>query len=239
MLDELIKEPFLGFDKKAIIFLRALEKPKNNNKEWFDENRETYENYIKKPVRDLIDVLAPQITKIDPDIVVNYKSIFRINRDIRFSKDKHPYKTYVSFAFAFGRVKSSEIPQFYFHFSPKEFISAGGQYSSDPNMLKRIRKYILKNFDEYLSITTDKKFKRLYGQVQGNSLIKMPKEYHHLGKEGADKKLLETLKMKQFYVYNDFDPKMVLTPKMTEMVLSEIKNLHSFTKFLDKASKSK
>lgn len=237
MLDELIKEPFFGFDKKAFIFLRALKNSKNNNKEWFDANRGTYEEYLKKPMRDLIDTLAIEIRKIDPDIVVNYKSIFRINRDIRFSADKRPYKTYLSAAFAFDRVKSSEIPQFYFHFSPNEFITAGGQYSSESNMLKKIRKGIFNNFETYSKIINDKKFKREYGKVEGVSLIKMPKEYAHLAKQDTDKKLLETLKMKQFYVWKDFDPKIVLTGKLVDVVIKQIRLTYDFTKFLHEISK--
>ena len=95
MLGELIKEPFLGFQKEALKFLKDLSNDKNNNKVWFDKNRETYEIYLKKPMRDLIDTLAIEINKIDPDIVVNYKSIFRINRDIRFQKIKCPTKIYI------------------------------------------------------------------------------------------------------------------------------------------------
>ena len=117
MLDELVKEPFLGFQPEALKFLKSLSNPKNNNKIWFDKHRETYETYLKQPMKDLIDTLSIEINKSYPDIVVNYKSIFRINRDIRFSKNKMPYKNHYSAAFAFGKIKSAEIPQFYFHFT--------------------------------------------------------------------------------------------------------------------------
>lgn len=237
MLNDLIKEPFMGFDKKAFTFLRALKDPKKNNKEWFDANRETYEEYLKKPMRDLIDYLAVEIRKIDPDIVVNYKSIFRINRDIRFSADKRPYKTYLSAAFAFDRVKSSEIPQFYFHFSPEEFITAGGQYSSDTHMLKKIRKGIYKDFEKYEKIITDKNFKKEYKKVEGHSLTKLPKEYAHLAKTDTNPKLLDTLKMKQFYVWKGFDPKQALDTGLTETVIKHIKLQYDFTKFLHEITK--
>mgnify|MGYP003545529061 CR=1 FL=1 len=97
-------------------------------------------------MRELIDTLGIEINKIDSDIVVNYKSIFRINRDIRFSKDKAPYKSHYAAAFTFGSIKSAEIPQFYFHFNSKEFIFATGQYSMDNDYLKKIRKEIHSDF---------------------------------------------------------------------------------------------
>ena len=237
MLDELLNEPFFGFDKKAFTFLRALKNSKNNNKEWFDANRDKYEEYLKKPMRDLIDTLAIEIKKIDPNIVVNYKSIFRINRDIRFSQDKRPYKNYLAAAFAFDRVKSSEIPQFYFHISPDEFIVAGGQYSSESNMLKKIRKGIFENNDRYSNIINDKKFKREYGNVEGASLTNLPKEYAHLAKTDTDKKLLQRLKMKQFYVWKNFDPKIALDGKIVDVIVKQIKLMYDFTKFLHEVSK--
>jgi len=237
MLNDLIKEPFMGFDKKAFTFLRALKDPKKNNKEWFDANRDTYEEYLKKPMRDLIDYLAVEIRKIDPDIVVNYKSIFRINRDIRFSKDKSPYKTKLSAAFAFGRVKSSEIPQFYFHFGPDDFVIASGQYSSDPQMLKKIRKGIYQNFDRYLEIISDKKFKKEYSIIDGDTLTRLPKEYSNLEKSGADIRLMEALKMKQWYVWKDVDKKLTLDNRMTDIIIDQIKLSYDFTKFLHEISK--
>ncbi|MCX6164328.1 MAG: DUF2461 family protein, partial [Ignavibacteriae bacterium] len=96
MLDNFIKEPFLGFSNESLEFLKKLENKKYNNKIWFDKNREKYETYVKLPMRALIDNLTGELYKIDPSIVVNYKSIFRINRDIRFSKDKTPYKSITS-----------------------------------------------------------------------------------------------------------------------------------------------
>ena len=238
MLDELIKEPFLGFDPKAVKFLKSLKNPKNNNKEWFHEHSDTYENYIKKPVRDLIDTLAIEIKKIDPDIVVNYRSIFRINRDVRFSKNKHPYKTHVGFSFCFDTVKSAEIPQFYYHFSPDEgFLFAGGQYSTDPAKLKKIRAGILENFGEYVSITGNKKFKRLYGSVHGESISRLPKGYEHLNNEEVDKKLLDMLMMKQFYIEKYYDIEVIYSNKIVDIVTENIRNSYDFIKFLYEASK--
>jgi uncharacterized protein (TIGR02453 family) len=237
MLDELIKEPFLGFPKKALKFLKDLSIPSNNNKAWFDENRNSYEENLKKPMRDLIDTLAIEINKIDPDIVVNYKSIFRINRDVRFAKDKRPYKEIYAAAFAFDRIKAAEIPAFYFHFNAKEFLFASGQYSMDNDYLKKIRNHIFKNYNNYKAIITEKKFVKTFGNVSGESLIKLPKGYEGLNIEKEDPALIEILKMKQFYVYNNFKPDIVLKDDLPDVISEHIKISYDFNKFLSNAIK--
>ncbi len=235
MLGDLLREDFPGFDKEALKFLKDLKSPKKNNKEWFDKNRDKYESFVKQPMRHLIDTLADKIVKIDPEIVVNYKSIFRINRDIRFSKVKTPYKTYSSAAFAFYRVKTSEIPQFYFHFSPEEFIFAAGQYSMDTDNLKLIRKHIYKNFEEYSSIISEKKFAKKYGEVQGETLAKFPSEYRSGIEALSNVKLAKALKLKQYYVFESHKPEVVLDEGITGIITDNIRHTYNFTKFLTEA----
>jgi uncharacterized protein (TIGR02453 family) len=237
MLHELLKEPFPGFPGKALRFLKELSNPKNNNKEWFDKNRQTYEDALKNPMRDLIDSLATEINKIDPDIVVNYKSIFRINRDVRFSKDKKPYKTHYAAAFAFDRVKSAEIPQFYFHFDPKEFIFAAGQYSTDINQLKKIRTAISRNFKNYKAIILQKNFLKEYGNVKGVSLTRLPKGYENIDTFDSDPLLKSSLMMKQYYVFKSLKPAVILDNGIVDIIADNINRTYDFTKFLHNATK--
>jgi uncharacterized protein (TIGR02453 family) len=235
MLGELLKESFPGFDKEALKFLKDLKSPAKNNKAWFDENRERYDTFIREPMRHLIDTLADEVSKLDSDIVVNYKSIFRINRDIRFSKVKTPYKTMSSAAFAFNKNKSAELPQFYFHFNPEEFLIASGQYSMDPVLLKKIRRYIFENFDEYKSIVTNKKFKSRYGEVNGETLSNLPNDFKGNPVVEKNQLLANTLKMKQFYVFETHDPKIVLDESIVKIILDNIKATYDFTRFLTEA----
>ena len=236
MLNDLIRQPFTGFPKESLAFLKSLSNPTNNNKVWFDKNRDKYEVNLKLPMRNLIDDLAIEIKKIDNDIVVNYKSIFRINRDIRFSKDKTPYKNYYSAAFAFDKVKSSEVPQFYFHFSKDEFLFAAGQYSTDKDYAKKIRMSIAENYTGFMKIVSEKNFKKEFGNVQGNSLNKIPNGFENYLL--PNKPLLtELIKMKQFYVYKTFDINDVLSAKMKDDIVSCIKTTYEFTKFLHIATK--
>ncbi len=237
MLDLLVKEPFLGFRKEALKFLKALTNPANNNKLWFDANRAVYETYMKQPMRELIDSLAVEIYKLDPDIVVNYKSIFRINRDIRFSKNKTPYKSLYSAGFAFDKIKSSEVPQFYFHFDANEFLFAAGQYSMDSDFQKKIRAGIYKNFRTYKSIVTNKNFVKAFGEVRGESLSKFPRGFDNLDPDKADPLLVKTLKLKQFYVFRTYKPEVILNERLVDLLADDIKLSYDFTKFLHDSSK--
>ena len=233
MLSDLIQSPFLGFSEESVKFLKSLQNKKNNKKEWFEKHREEYEQYLKEPMKNLIDALAPELAKIDKDIVINYKSIFRINRDLRFSKDKTPYKTHYAAAFCFERIKKAELPHVYFHLEPAELIIAAGQYSMDPVNLKKIRYKIYSEFDEYLSIIEDKNFKKLYGEVVGIKQARPSKDYA----EVTDKKLEEILKMKQFYVFKSYKPELAFETSFVDLILQHAKVSHDFVKFLWEAMK--
>lgn len=237
MLNEILNKPFTGFPPGSVVFLKSLSNPKNNNRQWFEKHRDEYEEYLKIPMRDLIDELAIQINKIDPEIVVNYKSIFRINRDIRFSKDKTPYKTHYAAAFAFGKVKSAEVPQFYFHFSADEFLFAAGQYSMENAYLKKIRIKIAENFFEYENIIRNKYFIKEFKKIEGTRLTKIPAGFDNYLFAGDKKMLPEYLKMNQFYVFKSYKPAVILNEKLKELIISNIKLTYEFTKFLHSAIK--
>jgi len=237
MLDNLIKEPFLGFDEDSLAFLKKLENKKYNNKIWFDKNRNIYEQHIKLPMRALIDSLTGELYKIDPSIVVSYKSIFRINRDIRFSKNKQPYKSMSSASFCFDIIKKPEIPQFYFHFSPDEFLFAGGQYSLDPDKLKKIRKKIYDEFDYFKKIIAEKKFAKEYGKICGDKLTKLPRGYDDLKTDKKNEALIEILKMKQYYVFKSYKPELIFNPDLVNLIAHNVKLSYDFTKFLNDAIK--
>lgn len=232
--ENFIREPFLGFSKETIDFLRKLKNRKYNNKKWFDNNRDMYETFVKIPMRALIDTLYIELKKIDDNIIVGYKSIFRINRDIRFAKDKTPYKTQTSASFCYNTIKKSELPQFYFHLSPDEFLIAGGQYDKNPAILKKIRNEILRNFDEYKSIITDKRFVKEYKNIEGEKLKRFPKGYEILEKSRSEELLAESLKMKQYYVYKTYQPEVALKPDLTELITYHIGLMNPFMKFISR-----
>lgn len=128
------------FPKKTIIYLKKLSK--NNNREWFEANRDLYNSDFLEPSIQFIVDMGDKLQDIDPDIVAIPKvdkSIFRLHRDVRFGKDKTPYKTNAGLYFWNGKVKKMEASGFYFHLEPKLFGVGLGIYMFPPHLLKKYR----------------------------------------------------------------------------------------------------
>lgn len=228
-LDDLIHEPFPGFSKDTLGFLRKLKSPKNNNKAWFDKHRDIYESCVKDPMRLLIVSLSGELKKLDQRILITNKSVFRINRDIRFKKDKTPYKSHYAAAFTFNVIKRPEIPQFYFHLSPDEFLFAAGQYSTDTRIMDKIKKKIYNKKEEFLKIISNRNIKIDFGGVQGDFYAKLPGRYSYI----KDEKTLESVfRMKNIYVYRTYPPEIALDSGLVEMIINDVKTTFKFNEFL-------
>ena len=135
---------FSGFIKETVRFFTALRK--NNNKEWFDRNRETYDRHVMGPAKLFVTAMGKRLKKIAPHIVavprVN-KSIFRINRDTRFSLDPAPYKTNLGILFWDGNRSRLESSGYYFHLEPPDLWLGVGMYMIPDPLLGRYRKAIV------------------------------------------------------------------------------------------------
>jgi uncharacterized protein (TIGR02453 family) len=134
---------FSGFTKETVRFFTALRR--NNNREWFERNRETYEKHVMGPARLFVTAMGEKLRAIAPRIVavpkVN-KSIFRINRDTRFSLDPSPYKTNLGIYFWDGTRSRLESPGFYFHLEPPNLMVGGGMYMIPDSLIGRYRKAV-------------------------------------------------------------------------------------------------
>ena len=123
-------------------FLRDLSA--NNNKEWFDVHRSQYESDVKKPFRELVSALIEKVCAVDSSLYCTAEqAVFRINRDIRFSKNKTPYKTNLAAAIGPGGRRGS--PSFYIHVEPESMFVGGGVYSPSPEQIADIRWYIMRH----------------------------------------------------------------------------------------------
>ena len=187
--------PFEGFSKKTIIFLKNLKR--NNNRPWFERHREEFERDVKLPMQSMIVALQPHFQRFAPEVEADpRRSLFRIYRDVRFSKDKSPYKTHVAAHFVpRGRAKGIEGPGYYFHIEPGQVFIGVGIYMPPSDQLKKIRQAIAAQPETFLSIIKDPPFKKLFGKLEGEKLHRTPQGYE------PDHPMAEWLKFKQFFVF--------------------------------------
>lgn len=175
-------------------FLKYLKK--NNTKEWFEKNRKAYEA-AKEDYSALVNSVILQFGKKDESIasLTAKECLFRINRDVRFSKNKAPYKSNMGASIIHGG-KKSNLAGYYFHFEPggKSFVG-GGRYMVEPDMLKKIRQEIDYSWTEFNKIIANKKFVNFYGDLEkgeGWSLSREPKGYE------KDNPAIEYIKLKSW-----------------------------------------
>jgi uncharacterized protein (TIGR02453 family) len=135
---------FSGFTNETVRFFTALRK--NNNRAWFEKNRATYDAHVMAPAKLFVTAMGERLKRIEPGIIavpaVN-KSIFRINRDTRFSLDPAPYKTNLGIYFWDGRRSRMESSGFYFGFEPPDLYVGGGMYMIPDSLLGRYRKDVV------------------------------------------------------------------------------------------------
>jgi len=223
--------PFEGFPQKGTTFLKQLKK--NNRRDWFEKHRSDFESYVKLPMQSLIASLGPHFQSFAPEYEVNPKrSLFRIYRDVRFSKDKRPYKTHVAAHFVLrGKPKGTEGSGYYVHIEPGEVFVGAGIYMPDNDQLKRIRKRIADYSTEFLSVVNNAKMRKALGKLEGEKLQRAPKGY------SPEHPMAEWLKYKQFFVGTAWPEKRCRTAGFTEDVARAFEAAAPLVKFLNNALK--
>ncbi len=193
-IDEDFFPPFEGFPRNGLSFLSRLKK--NNNRPWFQKHKQEYEEDLRFPMQCFVATLGQLMADAAPEFEFNpKKAIFRIYRDVRFSKNKAPYKTNIGAFFApRGRGYSEgDLGGFYVGIHPPEIYVGGGIYMPSGQQLKLIRQHIVKDSDGFLAIVGDRKFKKEFGEIEGERLQKAPLGYP------KDHPMIEYLKCKQFF----------------------------------------
>lgn len=187
----------------------------NNNKEWFDLNRKRYESSVRKPFIAFVEHMIERISSEDKSFkgLQAKDCMFRINRDIRFSKDKTPYKMMMSAVVAPDGKKSKAINGVYFELGPEHVRVYGGIYEIDKDELLDVREGIAKNPKKFREIINAKEFKSVFGEVLGEKNKIIP---GHL-KEAAKKEPL--IFNKQWYFYAEFESEVVLRNDLDQIIL--------------------
>lgn len=202
----------------------------NNNKDWFDINRKRYEQEVKNPFKKLVSELITAVNKIEGNILIEPKhAIFRINRDIRFSKDKTPYKTNVSAVISPGGKKDHRNPGVYIELGPEHFRIYGGIYKLDKDDLLAVREYICENKSAFSRAVSDQEFVGNYGKINGAKNKILPK---HLKKFGEEIPLLYN---KNWYFYASLEPETILREDLLDLILAYHKSASLINTFFKKA----
>jgi len=177
-------------------FFRELSK--NNNKAWFHANKKRYEDAVKAPFLELLEQLLHTLTQWDDRILPDpKKAVFRINRDIRFSKDKSPYNTIMKAGFS-PAGKKSELPGYYVGVDADHIHVGGGLFIASPPVLKKVREHLANDIYGLLNIVEDQDFKNVFGQLQGEKSKRLDKSFL----TAAEKS--DLIYHKQFYAFAEF-----------------------------------
>lgn len=215
----------------TINFLKSLKK--NNNKVWFDQNREKYIS-SKYDFEKFVNELLHKMVSFDPDMkeLEAKNCLFRINRDIRFSKDKTPYKINISASFNKGGKKSINAG-YYFHVQPggNSFVGGGLWMPAAPE-LKKLRQEIDYCFPEFKKIINSPAFKKNYGELEREKdqmLVNVPKGYD------KENPAAEFLKLKSFVATKNIPDSVLLLSDLSNEIARAFKALTPFVKFMNRA----
>lgn len=215
-------------NSETLKFLKGLEK--NNNKEWFDLNRKTYEQ-AKANYLDFVGEVLGRMKKIDTSLadLEPKQCVFRINRDVRFSKNKAPYKTNMGASFSKGG-KKVQCAGYYFHLEPGASFIGGGFWMPMAPELNKIRQEIDYGFEEFNTIINKKKFKTSFGSLSDSEkLTRPPKGYE------AENPAIELLKLKSFIVMSEVKDAELTGKELVNKVVDHFETMMPLVDFLNKA----
>ena len=212
-------------------FLKELKK--NNNKPWFDEHRKEYEA-AKADFNTFIQIVIDKHSKNDSTInnLAAKDCLFRINRDIRFSKDKSPYKTNFGASINKGGKKAFSTAGYYFHLEPGQGFAGGGIYQPMPEELKKVRQEIDYNFADFKKIIGSRKFKTVYGDLDKSAeflLTRVPKGYE------ADNPAADYLKLKSFIAMVSMKDADLTSKDLVKKTITAFETLQPLINFINEA----
>lgn len=213
-----------SFDTDLFAYLNDL--AANNEREWFNTNKKQYERSVKEPALDFIESFRPRLADISPHFEANARvvggSLFRINRDTRFSKDKTPYKIHTGMHFRHERAKDVHAPGFYLHLQPRQCFMGSGLWHPEPKVAQQIRGFIAEHRDRWIEITSTLGPFELAGDV----LKRPPRGFD------ADDPLIEDLKRKDFMTTTSFTHKQITSAGFLDLFSERCEETLPFLGFL-------
>ncbi|WP_343696036.1 DUF2461 domain-containing protein [Flavobacterium sp.] len=208
--------------KSTLDFLVQLKE--NNNKPWFEEHKSEYLTELNH-IENFAGALLKELSKTDVlETQSGKKSVYRIYRDIRFSKDKTPFKTY--WGGSYKRATSARRGGYYFHIEKGNTSLIGAFWGPSAADLKRIRSEFAHDHESFREILNSKTFKNTFGTLQGEQLKTAPKGFD------ADHEAIDLLRFKQFLIIKHFTDEEVVSPLFLEQALETFKNMRPFFDYM-------
>jgi len=218
------------FTPKTFRYLNQL--AENNSRDWFKSHQDDYEEYVREPALDFIADFADPLAKISPHFVADTRkvggSLFRIQRDTRFSPDKTPYKINTGMHFRHERAKDAHAPGFYVHIQPGECFMGVGLWRPETKVAYDIRQHIADDTKAWKSATRGKRFADLY-TLGGDSLQRPPKGFD------PDHPFIDDLKRKDFIASARLTQKAIASDTFMKDFTRDCKRAAPFMRFLCEA----
>ena len=215
------------FSKKTIKFLKDLQK--NNNRDWFNTNKQRYEDEVRTPALEFIESMAPALHKVSPHFQASPKkvggSLMRVYRDTRFGSDKTPYKTNIGIHFRHVRAKDVHAPGFYLHIEAKEAFFGAGIWRPESSTLKGIRTLIDEHPKEWLSIKKKVTSKNNF-ELQGDSLKRAPKGF------SPEHPLIDDLRRKDFIATSQLPLEVIISDDLPKQIAKLMRGSSQLMEFL-------
>lgn len=218
------------FTPELFKFLRQVKR--HNNREWFQENKNRYEDHVRDPFLRFIEDLRPRLQQISPHFIADPGrtggSLLRIYRDLRFRPDADPYQTMAAARFPHVAWKQTPAPGFYLHLEPGTSFLGSGLWHPDPEKRAKVREAIVSNPSRWKKITSSKRFKAVC-ELAGDSTKRMPPGYD------PDHQFAEDLKRKDFITVTYFTDSQVCAPDFLDHVVRACEATAPFMEFLTRA----
>ena len=220
------------FTPNLFAFLRELEH--NNDRTWFKSNQERFEEHVREPALEFINDFAKPLAAISKNFVADSRkvggSLFRIQRDTRFAKEKTPYKLNTGVQFRHFMAKDAHAPGFYMHIQPGECFMGVGLWRPETKVAYQVRQHIADNQTTWKRATRSKRFTDIYS-LDGDSLKRPPSGYE------MDHPLIEDLKRKDFIASTRLTQKQITSDELMQDFTDNCKRAVPFMRFLCEAVK--
>jgi uncharacterized protein (TIGR02453 family) len=214
-----------AFTPRTLSFLRSL--ARHNDREWFRQRKDAYEQHVRGPMVALIERLASDFQLFAPELVATPACIYRIYRDTRFSDDKTPLKTHIAAGFPWRGLPRHQGAGLYIEIAPRWVWVGGGMYAPDTSQLAAVREHISRNYVRLRAIVESPGFERTVGALDGAQLQRVPRGY------ARDHPAAGYLRYRQFLAGREFPPEFACSPRFYAGVLALYRQVAPLVRFLN------